>query len=134
MDPSLRFGCGHALYAMCSGFEFEQRKCAPADDPADDFLVSAVLAGALAQYFDSPALGLGIARVHPEQIACEQRRLVASRSGADLQEYVAVVVRVLRHQQALQLELLPRDARNYFRKFFFAETPGRGIRIRRQFV
>ena len=81
-----------------------------ADDAADDFLVAAVLAGALAQHLDLPALGFGVAGVHAEQVAGEQRRFVAAGAGADFEEDVAVVVRILGHEQPLQLQLLGVDA------------------------
>ena len=53
MDASLRLGGRYALHAMRAGFEFQLRKRAAADDAADDFLVAAVFARALAQ--DLPA-------------------------------------------------------------------------------
>jgi hypothetical protein len=41
-----------------------------------------------------PALALGIAGVHAEQVAGEQRRLVAAGAGTDFEEQVALVVGV----------------------------------------
>ena len=91
VDASLRFGRRHALHAMRAGLELELRIGAPADDAADDFLVPAVLALALAEHFDLPALALGVARVHPEQVARENRRLVAAGAGADFEKDIRVV-------------------------------------------
>src|SRR5690606_4976157 len=54
---------------------------------------------------DGPALLFGVAAVHPEQIAREERRLVAARARADLEEQVRVVVRILRHEMQRQLAL-----------------------------
>ena len=48
---------------------------------------------------------LGVARVHAEELGGEQARLVAAGAGADLEDDVAVVVRVARQQQELQLLL-----------------------------
>jgi hypothetical protein len=45
---------------------------------------------------------LGIARVHAEKVAREDRGLVAAGAGADFEEDVGVVARVLRDQQELQ--------------------------------
>ena len=48
VDPALRLGRRHALHAVGAGLELQQREGALADDAADDLLVAAVLAGALA--------------------------------------------------------------------------------------
>ena len=51
------------------------------------------------QDFELPALPLGVARVHPEEIGGEQRGLVASGPGADFEHDVLGVVRILRDEQ-----------------------------------
>ena len=51
---------------------------------------------------DRPAVPLGVAGVHPEQLGREQRRLLAAGAGADLDDDVPVVVRVARQQQDAQ--------------------------------
>ena len=48
-------------------------------------------------------VALGVAEVHPVQLGREQGRLVAAGAGADLEDHVAVVVRVARQQQDLEL-------------------------------
>ena len=50
-----------------------------------------------------PALALGELAVHPEQLAGEERRFVATRPGANFEDDVLLVVRVLRYQQDFQL-------------------------------
>src|SRR5690606_33567250 len=105
VDPALRLGRRHALHAMHAGLELEPRVRALADDPADDLLVSAVLAFARAQHLDAPALVLGVSAVHPKEIAGEKRRLVAAGPGADLEEQVRVVLRILRHEVQRELAL-----------------------------
>jgi hypothetical protein len=57
----------------------------------------------LAQDLGAPALAFAEAQVHARQVAGEQRRFVAAGAGADLDEGVAGVVRVLRQQRGLQL-------------------------------
>ena len=52
---------------------------------------------------DLPALPLGVAAVHAEHLGREERRLVAARAGADLEQHVLVVVRVLGHEQQRDL-------------------------------
>jgi hypothetical protein len=48
---------------------------------------------------------LGVAQVHPQQVAGEQRRLLAALPGLDLQDHVLAVVRITRQQQLAQLVL-----------------------------
>ena len=54
------------------------------------------------QDLDLPAAPLGVARVHAEELRGEQRGLVATRAGADLEDDVALVVGIARHEQHLQ--------------------------------
>ncbi len=110
VDAALRLGGRHALHAVRARLELEARIGAAADHAADDFLVAAVLAGALAQHLDLPALPLGKAGVHAEQVAREDRRLVAAGAGADLEEDVGVVALVLRDQELREFEALGLDA------------------------
>ncbi len=120
------------MHAVRSGFEFEQRISPAADDAADDFLVAAMLARTFAQNLDAPTLGFGITRVHAEQVAGKDGGLVAAGAGADFQEDMAVVLRILRHQQALQLEFLGRDPRREVGELFLAHGPGFRVRARRE--
>ena len=62
------------------------------------------------------------------------RGLIAAGAGAHLQEDVAVVLRILRHQQTLQLEFLGRDARRQVGEFFLAQLLGGGVLVRREFA
>src|SRR5262249_7010050 len=96
MDSSLRLGFRDALHAMPAGFELELRVDAVAHDAADHFLEPTHVAGALRNHLDLPAIAFGETRVHAEEIPREERRLVASRHGADFQEYVALVIRIAR--------------------------------------
>ena len=97
-------GGGYALHAVAAGLELEFGIGALADDLGDDFLVAAHFAQAFRQDFHFPALPFGVARIHAEQVAGEQGRLVAAGAGADFQENVAFVVGVLRQQQLLQVD------------------------------
>jgi hypothetical protein len=78
-----------------AGFEFELGERATAADFGDDFLVAAHRAVACGHDLDLPALIGGVALVHAEQIAGEQRRLVAAGAGADFENDVALVHGVL---------------------------------------
>ena len=105
VDAALRLGLGHALHAMDAGLELQLRVRALARDARDDLAIAAVLAGIRAQDLDAPALALGVAAVHAEQIAGEDRGFVAARAGAHLEEQVRVVVGILRHEMQEQLPL-----------------------------
>jgi hypothetical protein len=90
---------------MRARFEPELRVRTLADETGDDLLVAAVLAGTLADDLDFVALSLCVACVYPEQVAGEDRRLVAAGAAADLDEDVALVVRVGRQRRHLELAL-----------------------------
>ena len=49
-----------------------------------------------------PADALGVPEVHPQQVAGEQRRLLAALARLDLEDDVLAVVRVARHEQPPQ--------------------------------
>src|SRR5690606_21183167 len=76
VDAALRFGFRHALHAVRAGLEFQVAVDAIAFDARDDFLVATVFAGVFAEDFDAPAAAFGVARIHAEQVAGEDRGLV----------------------------------------------------------
>ncbi|MDR6357079.1 hypothetical protein Q3H58_003750 [Pseudomonas psychrotolerans] len=100
---ALGLGLRHPLHPVRPGFELELGVDVVALDPGDDLLEATVLALVLREHLESPALALGVARIHAEQIASEDRRLVATGAGADFQEDVAPVVGVLGQHHPLQL-------------------------------
>ena len=91
-------GVGHPLHAMHAGFEFEPRKGAAAPDFGDDLLEAALGALARGEDLGLPAMNGGIALIHAIEIAGEQRRLVAAGAGADFEDDVALVHRILGQQ------------------------------------
>jgi hypothetical protein len=80
-----------------SNFSFGER--AAALHLGDDFLVAAHGAFGGRDHLDLPALQRGEPLIHPEQVAGEQRGLVAAGAGADFQHHVAVVHGVLGQQR-----------------------------------
>ncbi len=70
-----------------------------------------MLAGIVRFDLDLPALALGIAGVHAEQVAGKDRRFIAAGTRAHFQEQVAFVARVARYQQQRQLLLQFQQAR-----------------------
>jgi hypothetical protein len=55
------------------------------------------------KHLDLPPAAVGEALVHAKELAGEEGRLVAAGAGAHLHDGVAVVQRVARHQEALEL-------------------------------
>jgi hypothetical protein len=91
-----------------------------------------MLARTFAQDLDTPTLGFGITRVHAKQVAGKDGGLVAAGAGADFQEDIAVVMRILGHQQALQLEFFGGDPRREVGELFLAHGPCLRVLARRQ--
>ena len=105
VDAAGGFGVRHALHAMHAGFEFQFRERAAPADLGDDFLEAADAAGAFGHDFGFPALLGGVALIHAEQDAGEQRGLVAAGAGADFENDVAVIHRILRNEMDADLLL-----------------------------
>jgi hypothetical protein len=97
--------CTAALHPVAAGLEAQPTEDLVAHHAQHHFLEAAEFALAGAHDLAAPAGPLGMARVHAQQVAGEERRFVAAGAGADLEEGVARVLRVLGQQQALQLVL-----------------------------
>ena len=69
----------------------------------------------------------GIALVHAEQVAGEQRRLVAAGAGADFEDGVLLVGGVLGQQQDLDVLLQRLDALLELRQLGLGQRPHLGI-------
>jgi len=132
MDAPLRLGRRHALHAMPARLELQPRIRALAGDPHDHLLVAAEVGRTFRHHLDLPALPFREAQVHAQQIAGEQRRFVAAGARADFDEDVAIVVRILRQQHLLQLDLEPRHPLARAADFFLGEIAHR--RIGEQFL
>ena len=103
VDASRRLGVRDALHAVHAGLEFELGEGAASLDLGDDLLEAADRAFARRDHLDLPLVERRIALVHAEQVAGEQRGLVAAGPGADFQNHVALVHRVLRDQRDADL-------------------------------
>ena len=88
---------------MHAGFEFQLGEHAAAMHFGYDFLHAAFGAFAHRHDFGLPALRRSVALVHAEQIAGEQSRLVAAGAGADFEDGVVIVHRVLGNQREANL-------------------------------
>ena len=94
---------------MRARLEFQTSEGAAAGDLGDDLLVTALGTFARGEDLGRPTAFRRIALIHPEQVAGEQRRLIAAGAGADLQDDVVVVHGVLGNQRQPDV-LLERDA------------------------
>ncbi len=84
----------HALHAVAAALVLEAGVGALAVDLEDDLLEAALLALAGGDDLDVPVAHFGVAGVHAEEVAGEQRRFLAAGAAADFDDDVAVVVRV----------------------------------------
>ena len=99
VDAALRFGRRHALHAVHAALVLQAREHAVARDEQDGFFDAAGRRVAAGQELDLPAARLRVARVHAQQIGGEQRGFFAARAGADFEQRVLVVVRILGQEQ-----------------------------------
>jgi len=102
VDAALALGDWHTLHAVHAAFVLQARKRPVAAHLEHDLLVAAHASFVRAEHFDLPALLLGVARIHAEQVAGEDARLVAARPSANLDDDVFGVARVFRQQHPPQ--------------------------------
>ena len=101
VNASLTLCRGNALHAMHPAFVAKIAVGVLAGHLEDDFAVAAAVGLGRGEDLDFPALSLGIAGVHAEEIGREERRFVPAGAGAHFDDDVLGVVRVLRHEQRL---------------------------------
>src|SRR5207249_1923590 len=96
------------LDAVHAALELEPAVRALALHERDDLFEPAETGRARGQHLDAPAVPLGVAAVHAEELGAEETRLLAARPGADLEHHVALVVRVARQEEPFErrVELL----------------------------
>ena len=98
MDASAALGGRHALNAVDAALELQLGEHACAADRGNCFLEAADVGFAGGDQLEPPALRLGEALVHAQQVAGEQRGLVAASPGANLEHCGALVGGVARQQ------------------------------------
>ena len=103
MDAAAGLGRRDALNPVAAAFVFQPAVDAASFDDGDDFLEASDARVVARHQFEPPTLPLGVLAVHPEEFRGKERRFVAARAGADFEHDVFLVVRVLRHEQHLQL-------------------------------
>ena len=103
VNTALGFGRRNALHTVSARLKLQFRIGAVSDHADDHFLIAAKITLALRDNFRFPALTLGIAHIHAEQVARKKRRFIAARAGTDFQEDVPLVVRISRQQHDLEI-------------------------------
>ena len=94
---------------MRTALPLEDRIRAVALDREADALESACRVGARLELLPLEPAPLGVAGQHAEEVACPERRLVAARRLADLDDHVLAVGRIGLYERELQLVLQPLD-------------------------
>src|SRR4029077_16642983 len=110
VDAAGGLGLGHPLHAVDSPFVLEPAVGAAPLDDGRDLLDAADPGLREVDDLDAPPLLLGVAAVHAEELGREEAGLVAAGAGADLEDDVAAVVRVLGRQLAPELLFQPTNA------------------------
>ena len=105
VDAALGLGDRHPLHAVHAALELQpgpDALVAARLDRDGDVLVAAEVGVDGVEDLGRPAAPLGVAQVHPQQVAGEQRRLLAALPRLDLEDDVLVVVGVAGQQQLAQ--------------------------------
>src|SRR5437899_11403950 len=105
MSASLLLRLRHALHAMYAALILQSGIHFLSLNGGDDFLQAAERRRRAFEHFHVPSLRLGVARIHAEKLAGKKRGLVSASPGANLEQYVLLVVRVLGKKQQLELPL-----------------------------
>ena len=105
MDAALRLSGGDALDAMHAALPFELGVDALALDDGDNFLESADAGLGERHDFDLPAMLLGEARVHAEDLGGKEGSFVATGARADFEDDVFLVVGIPGQEEDLELVL-----------------------------
>ena len=105
VNPAGGLGNGHPLDAMDAALELEPGKRALALHPKDDLFETTDAGRVAAQQLRLPPLPLGVADIHAMQIRSKEAGLVATGPGANLDNHVLGIARVLWDQQPLELDL-----------------------------
>src|SRR5256885_17120748 len=101
MDAPRGLSAGDALHPMDTAFELKPAKRAMPGDCGYYLLDTSETGGAQAQGLHLPSMALGITRVHPEQLAREQRSLFAASPCTNFQQDVLFVIRVARRKEEI---------------------------------
>ncbi len=107
VDAAAALGDRHPLHPVRARFELQALEHVVPGDRGAGLAVAADSRLADGDRLELPALQVGVALVHAEQLGGEQRGLVAAGAGAHLEDGVARVGLVARQQQQLHLALQP---------------------------
>ncbi len=103
VHPALALGGGDPLHPMGSGFVLEARPRVGALHHERDLAHTAHVGQLAAEHLDLPAVEVGVALVHVEQVGGPEVALLAAFTSTDLHDHVLAVARILRHEELAQL-------------------------------
>ena len=121
MDAALLLGGGHTLDAMDAAFILQLGIDFVALNRGDDFFHATERGWRAFQHFDFPALRFRVTRIHAEKFSSEERGLIAACSGANFQQNVFLVVRILWKEKQFQFALDRFLARGELLFFFVSQ-------------
>src|SRR5208283_4242770 len=104
MEATAAFSGGNALDAMNAAFVLQLAVGALRVDREHDAIDAAKSRVVVLDDLILPFPTLGVPRVHPEEFRCEEGCLLAPGGRPDLDDDRLVVLRVLGHQHALELQ------------------------------
>ena len=110
MDTPLCFGFRHPLYAVDTGFELQPGENPLALHMGGHILDAAKVAFLHVQNFEPPALRLGKALIHAQEVSGEKCGLIAAGAGADLKDCRAGIGGILGQKRQTQPRLHLGDA------------------------
>ena len=110
MHTTLRFRHRHTLHTMHPRLILHDAIHVLARHTTDDFLVAAHGTLGEGRHGEVPAFHFAVFRVHPEQVASKESRLVATRTATYFQRHVLAVLWVGRDEQEFDFLLQFRDA------------------------
>jgi len=110
VNTSLRFGRRHALHAVHTAFPFHVPEYAVTGHVCDQFLVAASIALRGVDDIHLPAHDLEIPVIHPEQVAGEQGRFVATGPGPQFHHDISLVIDIFGQEQNLDFLFQCRQA------------------------
>src|ERR1700730_7927559 len=105
VDTTSRLGFWDAVDAGDPRLKFEVGESVPTADQGSRFFKSAEAGFGKIENLEAPPSQCGVPLVHAKELRCEQCRLVAPGTRADLEYRVSLVVGILRKQRQLYLLL-----------------------------
>jgi hypothetical protein len=123
VDTTSRLGFWDALDAVCPRLKFEPGENVPTAYQGSRLFKSAEAGFGKIEDLEAPPSQGGVPLVHAKELRCEQCRLVAPGTRADLEYRVSLIVGIFREQRQLHLLLKIRQTLSQRLQFFLGKLP-----------